>query len=326
MTHPWQRPLAALALALTLGLGAGQAAAAAPADYPNRPVKIVVSLPPGSGADTVARHLATWLQQRLKQPFVVENKPGANSFLAAQAVARAEPDGYTMFVASNSPMSTNLVAFKQLPYDPVRDFVPVAPLARFPMALVVAAPSPYRTLAELTTQLRAGKSSYGGGTATYRLAIEQYQLQNAVSAMHVPYKGTSAALLDLAGGNVDFSMGDISAVLPLVRGGKLRALAVTSRTRQKEPPEVPTMIESGNPGYEFYAWVAAFFPAKVDPAIVRKVAAAAGDMLKSPATVAFLAGIGGEPMPGGPQELADFQEREIANLRRIAAKVKMEQE
>lgn len=183
--------------------------------------------------------------------------------LAAQAVARAEPDGCTMFVASNSPMSTNLVAVKQLPYDPVRDFVPVAPLARFPMALVVAAPSPYRTLAELTTQLP---------------------------------------------------------------GGKLRALAATSRTRHRELPEVPTMIESGNPGYEFHAWVAAFFPAKVDPAIVRKVAAAAGAMLKSPATVALLAGIGGEPMPGGPQELADFQECEIANLRRIAAKVKMEQE
>ncbi len=316
---PWTQALAGCALALA----AAAPVAAADANYPTRPVKIIVSLPPGSGADTAARFVALRLQQRFQQSFVVENRAGANSFIAAQAVARAEPDGYTLFVASNSPMTTNLVAFKQLPYDPVRDFAPVAPLARFPMVFVVPASAPHRSMAELTAQLAKGQSSYASGTATYRLAIEQFQLQHQVSALHVPYKGTSAALTDLAGGNVDFSLADLSAVLPLVRGGKLRALAVTSETRQKELPQVQTMAESGSPGYTFYAWVGAFAPANVDPAIVAKLSAAIADAMASPEAESFLRGVGGEPMRGTPAELRAFQEREIAAMRRIADQVKM---
>lgn len=301
----------------------------APADeWPNKPVKIIVSLPPGSGADTIARYVATQLQQRYKQPFVVENKPGANSFIAAQFVAKAPADGYTLFWASNSPMTTNVLAFKQLPYDPLVDFTPIALGARFPMAFVVAANSRLRSMADLTSHLRAAgtKANYASGTATYRLAIEQYQLQVGATATHVPYKGTSAAVMGLAGGDVDFSLAEVSAVTPLIRGGKLRALAVTGKSRQKDLPDVPTMAEAGVPGYEFYAWVGGFFPAKVDPAIVDKAAAAIQQALSAQAGRDYVLSLGGIPAVAGPRELREFQEKELSQLRAIAHKVNMEQE
>ena len=296
--------------------------------FPSRPVRILVSLPPGSGADTIARFLSKHLSQSLQQPFVVENRPGANSFLASQAVATAPADGYTMYVASNSPMTTNVVAFRQLPYDPVRDFAPVAGGAKFPMVFVVSASSSYRQLADLVGALRQspGKFSYASGTATYRLAIEQFHLQNGVSAIHVPYKGTAPALVDVAAGTAEYSIADVSAVLPLIRSGKLRPLAVTSRERVKDLADVPTMIEAGNPNYEFYAWVAAFYPAKVEPAIVERVAAAIGQAMRSPEAAAFLGDIGGQAFLAGPKELGEFQRAEIAAMRSIATKVKMEPE
>lgn len=315
------------------GLAAALCCAAVPAlavagDWPSRPVKVIVSLPPGSGADTIARYVATQLQQRFKQPFVVENKPGANSFIAARLVADAPADGYTLFWASNSPMTTNVVAFKQLPYDPVADFAPVALGARFPMAFVVAGDSPLRSMADLSAHLRkmGSKANYASGTATYRLAIEQYQLQAGVSATYVPYKGTSAAVMGLAGGDVDYSLAEVSAVSPLIKGGKLRALAVTGKTRQHDLPDVPTMAEAGLPGYEFYAWVGGYFPAKVDPAIVDKMAAAVQDVLGARQGRDYVVGLGGIPAVAGPKELREFQRKELEQLRAIAQRVHMEQE
>lgn len=190
----------ALALLSVAALAQGGSARAA-SDYPAHPVKIIVSLPPGSGADTTARFLSKHLAERFKQPFVVENRPGGNSFIAAQAVATAPPDGYTLFVASNSPMTTNAAVFKNLPYDAVKDFAPVAPIARFPMALVVPANSPYRSVADLVAAVRAapGQLNFASGTATYQVVLELFHEQNGIKATHVPYKGTSAALADVAG-------------------------------------------------------------------------------------------------------------------------------
>lgn len=315
-------------LALTATFACVGALAAPADDWPNKPVKLIVSLPPGSGTDTIARYVAKELEQRFKQPFVVENKPGANSFIAARLVAKAPADGYTIFWASNSPMTTNVVAFKKLPYDPLTDFTPIALGARFPMAFVVPASSPLRSMADLTAYLRktGGKASYASGTATYRLAIEQYQLQVGGTATHVPYKGTSEAVISVATGIVDFSISDVSAVMPLIRGGKLRALAVTSKTREKELPDVPTMTEAGVSGYEFYAWVGGFFPAKVEPAIVEKAAAAIQQVLGGQEGRDYVRSLGGIPSVAGPRELREFQEKELAQMRAIAKKVNMEQE
>lgn len=324
------RGSAALAFAFACVLGASALpAAAGPADeWPNKPVKVVVSLPPGSGADTIARFVAKQLQQRFKQPFVVENRTGANSFIAAQFVARAPADGYTLFWTSNSPMTTNLVAFKELPYDPLADFVPVALGARFPMAFVVPANSPVASMADLTAYLRKneGKTNYGSGTATYRLGIEQYHVQMGVSGTHIPYKGTSSAVMGLAAGDVDYSLAEVSAVTPLIKGGKLRALAVTGKGHVKDLPKVPTMAEAGIPGYEVHAWVGGFFPAKVDPAIVEKASNAVLDAIRSKEGRDYIVSLGGIPSPAGPKALREFQESEIARLRFIADKVNMEQE
>ncbi|AEE65905.1 lipoprotein [Bordetella pertussis] len=317
----------ALALLSVAALAQGGSARAA-SDYPAHPVKIIVSLPPGSGADTTARFLSKHLAERFKQPFVVENRPGGNSFIAAQAVATAPPDGYTLFVASNSPMTTNAAVFKNLPYDAVKDFAPVAPIARFPMALVVPANSPYRSVADLVAAARAapGQLNFASGTATYQVVLELFHEQNGIKATHVPYKGTSAALADVAGGVVQYSVADVSAALPLIRGGKLRPLAVTSTRRIKDLPDVPTMQESGNKGFEAYAWTAAFFPAKVDPAIVARVSDAVQALVRSQEGKAFMEQLGGEPFVGGPDTLAAFQRDELASMRRIAKLANIQQE
>lgn len=322
--HPRTLALAVLSVAALAQGGSARAAS----DYPAHPVKIIVSLPPGSGADTTARFLSKHLAERFKQPFVVENRPGANSFIAAQAVATAPPDGYTLFVASNSPMTTNAAVFKNLPYDALKDFAPVAPIARFPMALVVPAQSPYRSVADLVAAARAapGQLNFASGTATYQVVLELFHEQNGIKATHVPYKGTSAALADVAGGVVQYSVADVSAALPLIRGGKLRPLAVTSTRRIKDLPDVPTMQESGNKGFEAYAWTAAFFPAKVDPAIVARVSDAVQALVRSEEGKAFMEQLGGEPFVGGPATLAAFQRDELASMRRIAKLANIQQE
>lgn len=305
---------------LIAGLLMASLAQAQPAAYPSHAVKIIVSLPPGSGADSTARFLSKHLSEQFKQPFVVENRPGANSFIAAQAVATAPADGYTMFVTSNSPMTTNAAVFKKLPYDPVNDFTPVAPVARFPMVLVVPAKSPYQQVSDLVSAARAhpGDLNFGSGTATYQVVAELFHEKNGIKATHVAYKGTSAALTDVAGGVVQYTFADVSATLPMIRGGLLRALAVTSTTRINDLPDVPTMQESGTKDFEAYAWTAVFFPAKVSPEIVNTIARSVQDLIKRPEGATFLAKLGGEAFIGGPEDLRAFQIDETERMKRTA--------
>ncbi|QNK67091.1 Bug family tripartite tricarboxylate transporter substrate binding protein [Variovorax sp. PAMC26660] len=308
--------LARWLLALSLGCAATLAAAAG---YPDKPVKMIVSLPPGSGADTTARFLARHLTEKLGQPFLVENRPGADSFIAARAVATAPADGYTMFVASNSPMVTNVAVFRQLPYDAVKDFQPLARIARFPMVLVVPASSPFKTLQDLVAaaRLAPGKLNFGSGTATYRVALELLHERNQIKATAVPYKGTSAAMTDLAGGNIDYTMAEVSAVMPLVRGGKVRALAVAATERIKELPQVPTVSESGTPGYESYAWTGVFFPAGVPEPVLNRASQAIRALMESDEAKAFITLQGGAVFYSAPQAFGEFQRAEIEKTRRI---------
>lgn len=292
---------------------------AARAAWPEHPVKIIVSLPPGSGADTTARFIARHLAQALGQPFVVENRPGANSFIAAKAVAEAPPDGYTMFVASNSPMVTNAAVFRRLPYDPVNDFVPVASLAKLPMVLVVPSGSPYRTLQQLVTAAKAapGKLNYAAGTPTYQVATELFHERNGIRSAPVPYKGTGPAVTDTAAGAVDYTVAEVSSVLPLVRAGKLRALAAASAHRLRELPDVPTFDEAGTKRFEASAWTGVFFPAKVPPAIVQRVSEIVRATLSSPDGTAFVEALGGTVFTGTPEQFREFQVAEIEATRRI---------
>jgi tripartite-type tricarboxylate transporter receptor subunit TctC len=312
-------------IASTLQLLCGVALAAG---YPERPVTVIVSLPPGSGADTTARFISKHLTEKFKQTFVVENRPGANSFIAAKAVAEAPADGYTMFVASNSPMVTNAAVFRSLPYDAVKDFAPVARIGRFPMVLVVPANSPFKSLQDLISAARSqpGKLNFASGTATYQLALETLHERNGISAVSVPYKGTSAAINDVAGGSVDYSMAEVSAVMPLVQSGRIRPLAVATAARLQDLPDVPTVSESGTDNYESYAWTGAFFPAKVPPEIVSQVSQAILDVVNSEEGTRFLEGLGGEPFPAGPQEFRNFQISEIekAEATARAANIQLE--
>jgi tripartite-type tricarboxylate transporter receptor subunit TctC len=289
------------------------------AGYPEKPVKVIVSLPPGSGADTTARFLAQHLAQQLGQPFVVENKPGANSFIAAKAVADAAPDGYTMFVASNTPMVTNAAVFKQLPYDPVKDFAPVASIGRFPMLIVVPASSPYRTLQQLVAAMKAapGKLNFASGTASYQVAMEIFHERNGIKGTPVNYKGTGPAISDLAAGICDYSIAEVSSVTPLIKAGRLRALAVASAQRHRDLPDVPTVAEAGTRDYEAYAWTGVFFPAKVPPAIVQRVGEVVRSTLDGAEGMAFINNMGGTVFTGSAQQFADFQRSEIESTRRI---------
>ena len=287
--------------------------------YPERPVKIIVSLPPGSGADTTARFLAIHLGKDLGQPFVVENRPGANSFIAAKAVAEAPADGYTMFVASNSPMVTNAAVFKQLPYDPVKDFAPVAPITRLPMIIVVPANSPHKTLADLVAAMKAapGKLNFASGTAAYQVAMETFHERNGVRGTSVNYKGTGPAISDVVSGVCDYSIAEVSAVMGLIKGGKLRALAVAAPQRHRDLPDVPTAGEAGNKGYEAYAWTGVFFPAKVPRDIVQRVGDAVRKTLNGPEGTAFIQNIGGTVFTGSSEQFREFQLAEIESTRRI---------
>ncbi|SCU96010.1 conserved exported hypothetical protein [Cupriavidus necator] len=293
--------------------------AAAQSDYPTRPVKVIVSLPPGSGADTTARFVSQHLSEKFRQPFVVENRPGANSFIAARAVAEAAPDGHTLFVGSNSSMVTNMAVFRSLPYDPVRDFVPVERIARFAMVVVVPASSPYKTLDQLVEAARKapGKLNYASGSAGYQVAVELFHERLRIQGNPIAYKGTAPAMTDVAAGNVDYSIGEISSVLPLIRAGRIRALAVTDTRRLKELPQVPTVAESGAPGFEVSAWTGLFAPAKVPEKIVKALSEAVRDAMQQRESVKFIENLGGSVFSGGPQQLRQFQLAEIQRTRDI---------
>ena len=303
-----------LAAIATLYLPAGVAS-----EYPERPVKVIVSLPPGSGADTTARFLSRHLGEALGQPFVVENRPGASSVIAARAVAEAQPDGHTLFVASNTPMVTNAAIFKELPYDPVKDFAPVASVGRFPMIIVVPVNSPYQTLQELVAGMKAApnKLNFASGTPSYHVAMELFHKRHGIQGTAISYKGTGPAITDLAAGVCDYSIAEVSAVMPLVKAGKLRALAVAADQRHRDLPDVPTVAEAGYPNCEAYAWTGAFFPAKVPRPIVEKVGDIIRTVLNSEEGTAFIENMGGTVFTGSAEQFADFQLSEIEITRQI---------
>ncbi|MFY0476895.1 Bug family tripartite tricarboxylate transporter substrate binding protein [Achromobacter marplatensis] len=301
--------LLALAGAAWLALPAASAQAA----YPDKPIRLIVSFPPGSGTDSNARYVAKKMEEKLGVAVTVENRPGGNSFIAAQAVAVAPPDGYTLLLASNSPVATNAAMFKHLPYDPVNDFAPVARLGYGAMALVVKADAPYKTVADLVNaaRQRPGELNFGSGSASYQIATELFLAMGGIKANHVPYRGAAPALTDLAGGQVDFVFADYGAVIPFVQSGRMRLLAVTGDTRLKSAPDTPTLQESGFPGYYMVNWTAAFAPARTPAAIIDKLAGVLLGIFGTADAAEFLARTNWEVFPVGPKELGVFQRDEI---------------
>ncbi len=293
---------------------------AAAQSWPERPVRIVSVSGAGSGVDDYSRQLAAYLAPILGQSFVVENRPGANTIIAAEHVAKSAPDGYTFLYGVSSTMSANPVLFKSLPYSPERDFVPVARLSAVPNVLVVPASSPHRTLAELMTAARAqpGKMTVGSATTGYKLFIAAIHEAQKVTAVDVPYKSSALLMQDLIGGQMDYSVLEVSAVAPMVQSGRLRALAVVAPVRVAALPGVPTLAEAGVRGVSLMSWTALFAPAGTPAAIVEKLSRAALEFVDSPQARAHYAQRGTLAYAGGGAELAKSMVEDREQWRRLA--------
>jgi tripartite-type tricarboxylate transporter receptor subunit TctC len=296
--------------------------------FPSKPIKFVVPFPPGSGTDSSARYFGKKLSELTGQPVIVENRPGGNGFIAVQNVLSKPADGYTVFVGSNSTLAVNVAFFKKLPYNPQTDFVPLSMMMRAPAVLAVPPDSPYRTLAELVKAAKAqpGKLNFAAGSAGYQLMGELFNDMAAVHTVHVPYKGASEAMAGVASSMVDMTFADITAAQGLIKGGKVRALAVASDRRAPALPNVPTTAEAGLPGYQAYVWVGAMVSARTPKAEAEKLAALLTQIARMPETREFYERQGAQTMDGGAAEMRRFQAAEIELWKQIVVKAKVEQQ
>ena len=309
----------------TLAIAGLILAAVAPSraqDYPARPVTIVVPTGPGGGMEMVARLVAPKLEQRFGKPFVIENRPGAGTNIGAAAVARAAPDGYTLLMATSSTMAINSSIYKSLPFDPVKDLMPVVLYARVPFVLIVNPASPAQTAADLVrlAKEKPGTLSFGTsgtGTASHLFA-ELFKTQTGVEVTHVPYKSMVQPLNDVLGGHLNYMFSDLSPALPLVRDGKLRALGVTSATRVPTASEIPTLAESGVPGYEAVAWLMIATRAGLPPDILAKLHGELKAILAQPDVRDQIARLGMIPVDSlSPEELQLYVGSETARWSKI---------
>lgn len=292
-------------------------AAAQPA-YPERPVKILVGFVPGGGTDTVARVLAKELTETLGKPFIVDNRPGAANNIAAEAVARAAPDGYTLLLSAVTS-AINQTLYKNLKFDFAKDFAHIAKVSEGGFYLVVPPGSPVATPKDLAAVFRKepGRHSYGssGVGSSIHATDEMFMTQSEVTGIHVPYRGSSLALTAVMASEVDF-MFDNTA-LQFIKGGKLKALAVTTRQRSPLLPNTPTMMESGYPNFESTWWYGISAPAGTSPAIVAQLNGALMKALAKPEVRTLLAQIGDVPQPNKPEEYAAFVASEVVRWRRV---------
>ncbi len=317
---------------LGLGLVAVAAVAlvsAAPAqDYPARSVKIVVPFPAGGTADVMPRVFAEWLSRKWGHPVVVENKPGAAGNIGAESVAKADPDGYTLLSAPPPPLVINHNLYPKLGFDPT-EFVPIVIMGRVPNALVVNPGVPFKSVAELIATAKAdpGKitsATQGNGTTSH-LTSELFQLMADVRFQHVPYRGSAPALNDLVAGNVDIMFDNLGVSLALVKGDKLKLLAVATPARMASLPDVPT-IAATLPGFESAAWYAIVAPPKTPRAIADKINADVNEALRQREIIERLTQLSAEPMGGTPQAAAAYMREEIERWRKVirSANVKLD--
>ncbi|MGO4325965.1 tripartite tricarboxylate transporter substrate binding protein [Cupriavidus sp. 2TAF22] len=296
-----------------LGLMTPLLAASQPA-YPSKPVRIVVGYAPGGSADSVARLLASRLSVQMGQPFVVENRPGAASSIAANSVARSTSDGYTLFLGSNAN-AINATLYRKLSFDIQKDFIPVALVTSFPNVMVVNPALPVKSVADFIAYAKAHPDavnfgSSGVGSSTH-LSGEMFKSMAGIRMEHVQYKGSAPALTDLMAGQVQVMFDNAPSVLPFIKSGKLRALAVTSSQPQAFAPGVPTVAASGLPGFEVKSWYGLFAPASTAPAIVDALNRQVNAALRDPSVRASLATLGAVPEGGSSEAMRTHLSREI---------------
>jgi tripartite-type tricarboxylate transporter receptor subunit TctC len=299
-----------LLAALLLGVHAN-AFAQAPA-WPAKPVNVVVSLTPGSATDILARTLSERLAGLLGQPVIVANRPGASTTIAAAFVAKAEPDGYTL-LATSSAHTVAPFLYPELSYDTARDLAGVAPLANLPTVLVVPPSRGFRTLADLIAAAHAkpGSINFGSAAASTQLNAERFRRSAGIDAVHVPFKGAPEALTEVMAGRLDFYFSPIAPALPLLREGKVLALAVGSSKRASILPDLPTTLEAGFPDSDYNFWVGLFAPARTPVALIERLHHATAAVLQSPEVRERLPKLGAEPMAMAPGEFDALVREEL---------------
>ena len=289
--------------------------------FPDKPVRFVIGFTPGGPSDILARAVGQKLAERWKQQVVIENRPGAGGNLAAEAVAKSPADGHTWLLGNNSILATNQSLYSRLPYDPVRDFAPVALVAVQPNILVVHPAVPANSLSELIAYSRSnpGKLNYAssGAGAAAHLAGELFKTMAGVDVVHVPYKGAQPALTDLIAGHAQLMFATSASVIPYMKAGRLRALAVTTAQRSPSVPELPTMSEAGLPGFEATTWHGVVVPSATPAALVEKLNQDINAVLKEKDLSERLAGLGAEVTTGTPRDFADYIAREIPKWSKV---------
>jgi tripartite-type tricarboxylate transporter receptor subunit TctC len=306
--------------AAVLGLGVAALAHAQPEPWPNRPVKVIVAFTAGGTSDIMARTIGARLADKLKQPFVIENRPGAGGNIGTEAAVRATPDGYTLIVNSVGPMTVNPTLYRKLPYDPLTDLVAIAQIADVPNVLVVHPGTGVKSMEAFIAYARAnpGKMNYastGIGTSSHLSGL-MLASRAGFDAVHVPYKGAEA-LKDLLAGRVEFMFATIPSVIQHIRAGNLNAIAVTSLARSRSMPTVPTVADSGFPGFEAGSWFGFFGPKGTPREVVERLNRAVNEILAEKNIDARLVEEGADPAAGTPERFGEFVRREYEKWRLV---------
>jgi tripartite-type tricarboxylate transporter receptor subunit TctC len=315
---------------LVLGVPAALllAAPAIAQTWPNKPIRLVVGYSPGGGNDLIARIVAAKLQEKLGQPIVVDNKPGAQSIVAAELVAKAQPDGYTLLVAPSGPMTINPAVYAKLPYDPTKDFAPISLLAEFPLLLVVGAEQPIKSVRELIDYGRAnpGKANYASSATPFQLAAELFNQRTGSKFQHIPYRGSGDAAQAVASGQVLMTIADTGPIAGPLSAGKLRALAITADKRDPAFPDVPTLAEAGVPNMAISLWTGLVAPAGTPNEIVARLNKAAVETLALAEVNMALDKIAVMPRSTTPEQYRVLIARDAARWKTVAtaANIKLE--
>jgi tripartite-type tricarboxylate transporter receptor subunit TctC len=284
--------------------------------YPTKPVRLVVPFPPGGAPDLVARSLGPRLNEELGQPVVVDNRAGAAGIIGMEIVSKSPPDGHVLVMGSAGPVAINPGLYKKLSYDVLRDFAPISRVTALPFLLVVHPSLPVKSVKDLLALAKAkpGQLNYGspGNGTTTHLATELLKSVTGMKITHIPYKGVAAAATDLMGGQVQILSGDLNTMLPHVKSGRMRGIAVTSEARSPLLPDMPTVAESGVPGFEATGWTGLLAPAGTPPAIVQRLSATVAKALATPETRTRVGALGGEVASSTPEQFAAYIRSEIA--------------
>ena len=296
-------------------------------DYPSRPVRVVVPFAAGGGADIVARLVFQKLSTQLGQPFVIDNKGSAGGIVGSDVVAKATPDGYTLLLGQTGPNAINPSLFPKISYDPVKDFAPIIQLTSYPYVIGVNLNFPVKTLQDVVSQAKAKPGSLSFSTAgngsSAQLAAELFMKSSGTQLTHIPYKGAGPALMDAIAGVVTMTFGDAGSSTPMVLEGRIRAVAVTGKSRSKLLPDVPTVAECGYPGYEALAWHGVLAPAKTPISVINKLNAEIAKVLKDPEIQTKLTKDGLELIGGTPDEFSAYIKSEVGKWSKIVVERKI---